>query len=190
MKTFEEIVEFFRSKERFDCYPHDLRFNREFMPPDKIPIVGSTDNGKDSEGTEIYQEVLLPKFIEFTEGEGFDLLNYDKRQSKNNFSDLYEKSIKEFNENLSPLVFRDNIYFLRIKSKKLTGLPKDAMSHLELKELFNYEYYRVNEQSFFKIITAYNNLYEFNAKRAKTMPLIAIIIMLLVIILILLTIKI
>ena len=171
MKTFEEIAEFFASRECFNCYPHDLRFYRDFMPPKKMPIVGSTDNGKDSkdsEGIEIYQEVLLPKFIEFTESEGFDLINYDKSQYKNNFSDLYEKSIKEFNENLSPLVFRDNIYFLRIKSKNLTGIPKDTMSYLELKELFNYEYYRVNEQSFFKIITAYNNLYEFNEKRAKT----------------------
>ncbi|MFZ2189372.1 MAG: hypothetical protein WA057_02360 [Candidatus Magasanikiibacteriota bacterium] len=161
-KIIKEINDFYLDNKGYYHYSDNLNIFSYNKMPNELPVTGSVTAGYDEDGLAIYDEILLPNFIELTKKNGFDILNFDKNQYKENFLTLLDSNIEEFNKNQKPIIFRECIYFLRLHSKNLSGLPKTLegrMSFMELKELFEYEYYRIDERDFFEMVISYINLY-------------------------------
>lgn len=191
----KDLQNFYKRKADSDHNIYSLLFSFAEEFSHKLPITISTKSDHDSDGIDIYREVLLPKFIKFVENNDFDIFNFDKNQCKERFLTLLDKNIEEFNEYQEPIVFRNHIYFLNFHSKYLAGFPKnkkDRVSSIEdiedealfNKGLFNYEYCRISERNFLKIVTSYINLYKHHEKTTKINKFLGTLVIILIILVI------
>lgn len=114
--------------------------------------------------TTIYEDKLLPGFIEFAKKHNFDIFSFDLKQERERYIYLLDAFVEEISA--TPIIFENEVYFVRCEQKE-GGIPSDLekrAAFIESKPLFDYTYYKVSEARFFEMIASYVNLYNEHEK--------------------------